>query len=101
MLTRSILHELNASSVFTIKTQQGPKLKVDSSWLVGWLTGRLGTNLNQELYYKITCHKDEGYCLLVANCTVSTGSDQKDPYIIIDSQGCTTEPSLFEHVEVS
>lgn len=60
----------------------------------------LGTNLNQELYYKISCQKDEGYCLFVANCTVSTSADQSDSYTIIDDKGCTNEPTLFEHVEV-
>lgn len=61
----------------------------------------LGTSLNQELYYKISCQKDEGYCLFVSNCTVSTSVEQSDSYTIIDNKGCTNEPSLFEHVEVS
>ncbi|KAI6238780.1 ZP domain-containing protein [Aphelenchoides fujianensis] len=58
-----------------------------------------GTNLNQELYYKISCKQEKGYCLLVANCTVSGSADQADAYAIIDANGCTNEPSLFEHVE--
>lgn len=82
-----------------------PKLKVSFVCLKKFLFltndfTSSGTSLNQELYYKISCQKDEGYCLSVANCTVSTSEDQKDSYTIIDGQGCTNEPSLFEHVEV-
>lgn len=58
-----------------------------------------GTSLHQELFYKIHCKQEPGYCLFVSNCTVSAGSEP--PYEIIDRQGCTTEPSLFEHVRVS
>lgn len=60
----------------------------------------LGTNLNSELYYKIKCNKENGYCLHVANCTVKSDDENMQPYHIIDENGCTLEPSLFEHVQV-
>uniref|UniRef100_A0A0N5AHX9 ZP domain-containing protein n=1 Tax=Syphacia muris TaxID=451379 RepID=A0A0N5AHX9_9BILA len=58
-----------------------------------------GTNLYSELYYKITCEKENGYCLHVSNCTVSGDGTNQKPYQVIDENGCTTEPSLFEHVQ--
>ncbi|KAM3727324.1 Cuticlin-3 [Dirofilaria immitis] len=58
-----------------------------------------GTNLNSELYYKIKCNKEKGYCLHVANCTVKSDRENMEPYRIIDENGCTLEPSLFEHVQ--
>uniref|UniRef100_A0A1I8F1D9 ZP domain-containing protein n=2 Tax=Wuchereria bancrofti TaxID=6293 RepID=A0A1I8F1D9_WUCBA len=58
-----------------------------------------GTNLNSELYYKIKCNKEKGYCLHVANCTVKSDRESTEPYLIIDENGCTLEPSLFEHVQ--
>uniref|UniRef100_A0A915CX39 ZP domain-containing protein n=1 Tax=Ditylenchus dipsaci TaxID=166011 RepID=A0A915CX39_9BILA len=58
-----------------------------------------GTSLNQELYYKIKCKPENGYCLRVSNCTVSPDSPDQKPYSIIDELGCTKEPSLFEHVQ--
>lgn len=54
--------------------------------------------MNSELYYQIKCKPEEGYCLHVGNCTVS--GEGKEPYRIIDENGCTKEPSLFEHVQV-
>jgi len=60
-----------------------------------------GTTLNQELYYRIKCEPYDGYCLVVSNCSVSAGrgaQEQQKPYAIIDENGCTKEPSLFEHV---
>lgn len=59
-----------------------------------------GTNLNSELYYKIKCDKQKGYCLHVANCTVKSDTENTKPYRIINENGCTLEPSLFEHVQV-
>lgn len=59
--------------------------------------------MNQELYYKIKCKSETGYCLMVSNCTVSVDSSEQKtekPYQIIDEKGCTKEPSLFEHVQV-
>ncbi|VDK83646.1 unnamed protein product [Onchocerca ochengi] len=58
-----------------------------------------GTNLNSELYYKIKCDIEKGYCLHVANCTVKSDKKNMEPYRIIDEHGCTLEPSLFEHVQ--
>uniref|UniRef100_A0A914GWU6 ZP domain-containing protein n=1 Tax=Globodera rostochiensis TaxID=31243 RepID=A0A914GWU6_GLORO len=61
--------------------------------------------LDQELFYKIRCEAERGYCLRVSNCTVRAedGSGQRGggsaSYPIIDGRGCTTEPSLFEHVQ--
>ncbi|KAI6197597.1 ZP domain-containing protein [Aphelenchoides besseyi] len=83
----SATHFPEAQCKFTVhnKTADGPVIE--------------GTNLNQELYYKISCKQDKGYCLYVSNCTVSTNDDQSDGYEIIDHNGCTNEPSLFEHVE--
>jgi len=57
--------------------------------------------LDQELYYKISCEPVKGYCLRVSNCSVTTDAPGQKPYLIIDGRGCTTEPSLFEHVQVS
>ncbi|OZC10962.1 hypothetical protein X798_02106 [Onchocerca flexuosa] len=58
-----------------------------------------GTNLNSELYYKIKCNQEKGYCLHVANCTVKSDKENMESYRIIDENGCTLEPSLFEHVQ--
>ncbi|CAK5017472.1 unnamed protein product [Meloidogyne enterolobii] len=55
--------------------------------------------LDQELYYKISCEPVKGYCLRVSNCSVTTDAPGQKPYLIIDGRGCTTEPSLFEHVQ--
>uniref|UniRef100_A0A914RUF2 ZP domain-containing protein n=1 Tax=Parascaris equorum TaxID=6256 RepID=A0A914RUF2_PAREQ len=60
-----------------------------------------GTNLNSELYYKIKCEPERGYCLHVGNCTVSGDGPGQQAYPIIDQDGCTKEPSLFEHVQLS
>ena len=97
--------------------------------------------LDQELYYKISCERVEGYCLRHLECPfplklifsgsaiarsvlgwkggfgdlcfgtscqwafpiikVSTEAAGSKPYLIIDGRGCTTEPSLFEHVQAS
>ncbi|CAD5234799.1 unnamed protein product [Bursaphelenchus xylophilus] len=78
-------HSPEAQCHFSVheKTHDGPEVT--------------GTNLHQELYYKIQCKSEKGYCLFVSNCTVSTGNEK--PYEIIDGNGCTTEPSLFEHVK--
>uniref|UniRef100_A0A0M3I112 ZP domain-containing protein n=1 Tax=Ascaris lumbricoides TaxID=6252 RepID=A0A0M3I112_ASCLU len=59
----------------------------------------IGTNLNSELYYKIKCEPERGYCLHVGNCTVSGDGPGQQAYPIIDEDGCTKEPSLFEHVQ--
>lgn len=59
-----------------------------------------GANLHTSLYYRIACEAGadkDNYCLSVSNCTVSGPGE--DPYPIIDEQGCTLEPWLFEHVE--
>ncbi|VDN05561.1 unnamed protein product [Thelazia callipaeda] len=58
-----------------------------------------GTNLHSKLYYKIKCNVQKGYCLHVANCTVNSDEKDAQAYRIIDENGCTTEPSLFEHYE--
>uniref|UniRef100_A0AC34RTP2 ZP domain-containing protein n=1 Tax=Panagrolaimus sp. JU765 TaxID=591449 RepID=A0AC34RTP2_9BILA len=58
-----------------------------------------GTSLNTELFYKIKCEKRDGYCLQVSNCTVQGDVKTQKPYPIIDRNGCTFEPSLFEHVQ--
>ncbi|KAL7079790.1 hypothetical protein ACQ4LE_001349 [Meloidogyne hapla] len=55
--------------------------------------------LDQELYYKISCEPVKGYCLRVSNCSVTTDAPGQKPYLIIDGRGCTTEPSLFKHVQ--
>uniref|UniRef100_A0A1I7Z5G2 ZP domain-containing protein n=1 Tax=Steinernema glaseri TaxID=37863 RepID=A0A1I7Z5G2_9BILA len=57
-----------------------------------------GTTLNTQLYYKIKCKPAKGFCLNVSNCTVSGEGPGQKPYAVIDENGCTTEPSLFEHV---
>jgi hypothetical protein len=36
----------------------------------------------------------------VSNCTAATNAQQSDSYTIIDGNGCTNEPSLFEDVKV-
>ncbi|VDM36578.1 unnamed protein product [Toxocara canis] len=59
----------------------------------------IGTNLNSELYYKVKCEPEPGYCLHVGNCTVSGDGPGQEPYAVIDEDGCTKEPSLFEHVQ--
>ncbi|KAE9553312.1 hypothetical protein FO519_003478 [Halicephalobus sp. NKZ332] len=58
-----------------------------------------GTSLDTELYYKIKCKPEPGYCLKVSNCTVTGEGKNQKPYPIIDENGCTKEPSLFEHVQ--
>lgn len=84
----SALNKPEAKCQFSIheKSSDGPELT--------------GTSLNSELYYKIKCDSVDGYCLKVSNCTVS-GSKKQKPILIIDQNGCTNEPSLFEHVQVS
>ncbi|KAH7726177.1 Protein F46G11.6 [Aphelenchoides avenae] len=81
------LHEVEANCNFTVH-DKGPNGKEVT-----------GTSLNQELYYKIKCRSEPNYCLWVTNCTVSTEAPEQKPYPIIDENGCTTEPSLFEHVQ--
>ncbi|KAI1730927.1 zona pellucida-like domain-containing protein [Ditylenchus destructor] len=81
------LHEPEAECTFSVhdKGPNGPEVT--------------GTSLNQELYYKIKCKPETGYCLKVSNCSVTTDAPEQKPYPIIDESGCTTESSLFEHVQ--
>ncbi|CAJ0610289.1 unnamed protein product [Cylicocyclus nassatus] len=58
-----------------------------------------GTALDVELYYKIQCNPHDGYCLLVANCTLSSDEAGFKPYPIIDKLGCSLESSLYDNVE--
>jgi len=82
------VHLPEANCQFTIR-KDGPKGEVIS-----------GASLHTSLYYRIACDPGadrENYCLSVTNCTVSGPGEE--PYPIIDEQGCTLEPWLFEHVE--
>ncbi|KAK6759582.1 hypothetical protein RB195_021264 [Necator americanus] len=57
-----------------------------------------GTALDVELYYGIRCQMHDGYCLSVSNCTISSDEAGFKPYPIIDENGCSLEPSLYDNV---
>uniref|UniRef100_A0A1I7XU37 ZP domain-containing protein n=1 Tax=Heterorhabditis bacteriophora TaxID=37862 RepID=A0A1I7XU37_HETBA len=59
-----------------------------------------GTALDVQLFYSIRCERVEGFCLIVSNCTVSADEPGFKPYAIIDQNGCTLEPSLYEDIRV-
>ncbi|KHJ99628.1 hypothetical protein OESDEN_00399 [Oesophagostomum dentatum] len=58
-----------------------------------------GTALDVVLYYSIHCTPQDGYCLSVANCTISSDEPGFKPYPIIDESGCSLEPSLYDNVK--
>ncbi|KAL6725046.1 hypothetical protein Aduo_019871 [Ancylostoma duodenale] len=57
-----------------------------------------GTALDVVLYYSIQCQAQDGYCLSVSNCTISSDEAGFKPYPIIDEDGCSLEPSLYDDV---
>ncbi|VDL77489.1 unnamed protein product [Nippostrongylus brasiliensis] len=57
-----------------------------------------GTALDVVLYYSIRCEEREGYCLMVANCTISSDEAGFKPYPIINENGCSLESSLYDDV---
>ncbi|KAK5974799.1 ZP domain-containing protein [Trichostrongylus colubriformis] len=57
-----------------------------------------GTALDVILFYKIRCEAEDGYCLSVANCTISSEEPGFKPYAIIDENGCSLESSLYDDV---
>uniref|UniRef100_A0A0K0D1W1 ZP domain-containing protein n=1 Tax=Angiostrongylus cantonensis TaxID=6313 RepID=A0A0K0D1W1_ANGCA len=60
-----------------------------------------GTALDVVLYYSIRCEPQDGYCLSVTNCTISTDEPGFKPYPMIDQNGCSLEPSLYDDVTVN
>ncbi|KAE9418322.1 hypothetical protein Angca_001213, partial [Angiostrongylus cantonensis] len=55
-----------------------------------------GTALDVVLYYSIRCEPQDGYCLSVTNC--NTDEPGFKPYPMIDQNGCSLEPSLYDDV---
>ena len=60
----------------------------------------LGVDLDSEIYYSIRCAPQKGFCLKVSNCTVSADDGSVEPFTVIDERGCSSDTSIFGHVEV-